>query len=169
MFFSERIAPHHNLDDFDCDEPELNEWLRESARAADHAGTARVRLLVTDSFEIAGYYAIAPSLVRNGEVPKSVGRGMPDPVPAILLAKLGLDRRFQGSGHGGELLADAVRSCLEAIYFAGGRVIVVDALHERAAAFYAHFGFKAFADVPLRLFAKPRTLANSLGLTTPPG
>lgn len=164
MFFSEPIASHHELESFDSEEPDLDQWLRESALHANTAGTARVRVLVTESHETAGYYAIAPHLVRSGEIPAKVGRGMPDPVPAILLGKLALDRRFKGSGHGAELLADAIRSCLHAIEVVGGRVIVVDALHTKAAAFYEHFGFKAFPEVPLRLYAKPRVVVKALAL-----
>jgi hypothetical protein len=46
-------------------------------------------------------------------------------------------------------------------------VIVVDALHERAAAFYVHFGFTEVPGVPLRLVMKASDAAASLGLQWP--
>jgi len=38
-------------------------------------------------------------------------RGMPEEVPTLLIGRLAIDRPFQGSGLGSELLSDAIRRC----------------------------------------------------------
>ena len=87
-------------------------------------------------------------------------------IPAILLARLALDTRLHGEGLGAELLWDALTRCVVASDAAGARVVVVDAIDEDAAAFYARFGFRAptgqlrlvqkVSDVAAALQAKPR-------------
>jgi hypothetical protein len=50
------------------------------------------------------------------------------------------------------LLADAVRRVIGAARSLAVFAIVVDAMDERAAAFYRNFGFAPFPSRPLRLF-----------------
>jgi GNAT superfamily N-acetyltransferase len=76
------------------------------------------------------------------ELPKSVGRGSPSEVPAVLLARLALDRSLHGQGLGGVLLADALERIVVATQTVAVRIVVVDALHERATAFCERYGFK---------------------------
>ena len=68
-------------------------------------------------------------------------RGMPDPVPVVVLARLGLDRSEQGNKLGGHLLVDALRRAVQGAEEFGARAVVVDAIDDQAAAFYRHFGF----------------------------
>ncbi len=67
-------------------------------------------------------------------------------IPAVLLARVAIDNRIQGEGLGGPLLADALEGAALAARNVGARFVVVDALHERACAFYQHYGFKRIPD-----------------------
>ena len=96
-------------------------------------------------------------------MPRRVGRGSPEALPAILLARLALDTRLHGERLGGELLWDALSRCVVAANAAGARVVVVDAIDEAAASFYAHFGFRAAPGQPLRLFQKVSDIEAALG------
>ena len=84
--------------------------------------------------------------------------------PGFLLARLALSEDLHGQGRGGELLAGAVKMTLAAIRLGGGRVIVVDAIDDRAAAFYEHFGFRAIPANPNRVVMKASTAAASLSI-----
>ena len=163
----ERLSPQHSLQSFESGSHDLDTWLREAAETADRAGTARVYLWVDDADEVIGYFAIAPHNIRREELPTSVGRGAPDVIPGFLLARLALSEDLHGSGHGGELLAGAVEAALAAIRVGGGRVIVVDAIDDRARGFYEHFGFRSIAAIPSRLVMKASTAAASLSLEWP--
>lgn len=88
-----------------------------------------------------GYYALAMSAVAHEGAPSRLRRGMPDPVPVVLLARLALARQTQGQGLGGHLLVDALRRCVTGGRQFGARAVVVDAINADAAAFYRHFGF----------------------------
>ncbi|MGH9891704.1 MAG: GNAT family N-acetyltransferase [bacterium] len=117
--------------------------------------------------EVVGYYTLAPHVVDRGDVQKKASRGAPDRVPSILLARLALAEHLQGQGHGGELLAEALDRALDGIRRIGGRVIVVDAIDDRAASFYEHHGFKAKPMEPRRLFTKASDAARTLGEAWP--
>lgn len=68
---------------------------------------------------------------------------MPDPVPAIVLGRLAVDKASQNGGLGADLLHDAVLRALRAAREIGARVILCEALNERAKRFYLQHGFIA--------------------------
>src|SRR5690606_2651692 len=118
--------------------PELDVWLTDAALTSDRAGTARVYLWLDDDETILGYFAVAPHAFRRDDLPSSVGRGSPTVIRGCLLARLALSESLHGRGMGGELLIHALPTMLDAMRIGGGRIIVVDAIDERAEAFYQH-------------------------------
>lgn len=88
-----------------------------------------------------GFYVLAAGSVERGNVRGSIRRNMPDPVPAVLLGRLGVDRSWQGRGVGGDLLQDAVLRALRAAQEIGARVLLCHAVDEAAHLFYMHHGF----------------------------
>lgn len=163
----ERLAPERGIQSFTSGNNDLDSWLRDAAITADRAGTARVYLWIGDDERIIGYYAVIPHGIRREEVPSSVGRGAPDVIPGFLLARLALSEQLHGQHLGGDLLAEALITILKAIRIAGGRVIVVDAIDERARGFYEHFGFRSLPLNDYRLVMKASTAANSLSIDWP--
>lgn len=95
-----------------------------------------------DTKLIAGYYCLSAHSIRREEMPGSLRRNAPDPIPVILVGRLAVDSRFAGWGLGGSLLADALAKGLEASDLVGSRAFLVDALNDKAVAFYAKFGFR---------------------------
>jgi predicted N-acetyltransferase YhbS len=136
----ESLREDHGLDDFASGVEALDRWLRQSARTAAAAGTAATYVLCQGD-RIIGYYALAMSSVAHIGAPTRLRRGMPDPVPVVLLARLALDRSERGRGLGGDLLIDALGRCVRGAREFGARAVVVDATDSDAAAFYRHFGF----------------------------
>jgi GNAT superfamily N-acetyltransferase len=68
---------------------------------------------------------------------------MPDPVPVMVLGRLGVDKDFQGRGIGSGLLRDAVLRTVQAAEIADIRAILVHALSDAAKRFYQRHGFIA--------------------------
>lgn len=167
MFFRERLRHEHDPSRFTSGNDVLDAWLTEHALRADRSGSARTYVWIDDGDRVVAYYSLAPHIIRREELSSSFGRGSPDRIPSILLARLALDRSLQGQGMGGALLADALAVAVEAIQKAGGRLIVVDAIDETAAAFYEHHGFLAVPDNAFRLVLKASSAARSLGLSWP--
>jgi GNAT superfamily N-acetyltransferase len=116
---------------------------------------------------VVGYFALAPHLLERDEAPPGVRRGAPQRIPAILLARLALDKSLQGQGLGAELMIYALTTIVAAARAAGGRLVVVDAVDENAASFYRAHNFKPSPADPRRLIMKLSTAARALGLSWP--
>lgn len=160
---SEHLGPGHALDEFASGSASLDDWLRRSARHAEAANTGRGFVWVeTGSQAVVAYFTLAAHLIRRETVPKAVGRGSPAAIPAVLLARLALDRSLHGQGLGGQLLLDALERAVGASSLAAARLVVVDAIDEPAAAFYRRFGFRPCPD-PHRLVRKTSEIATALG------
>jgi GNAT superfamily N-acetyltransferase len=158
---------HHDTDTFDSGEAALDEWLRQHAAGADARRTART-FVWTGTREpgqsrdpVVAYYSLTGHRLVRDELPRKLGRGSPNEIPAVLLARLAVDRHLHGQGVGGAVLADALARVVEATNIVAARFVVVDALHERAAAFYEHHGFSRIPDT-LRLIQKISDIAAAL-------
>jgi len=136
----ELLRDDHEIDSFDCGAPDLDQWIVRTARVAARAGTAATYVLCRGQRAV-GYHALAMGSVAHSSAPSRLRRGMPDPVPVVILVRLAVDRSEQGNKLGGHLLVDALRRGVRGGQEFGARAVVVDAIDDRAAAFYRHFGF----------------------------
>ena len=153
QFLTEPLGPAHVLDIFDSGEVETDEWLRSHALRTQLQGSARTRVLrQPDSQRVLGFYAVAPHDTHREDLPGGAAGGL-SIVPGYLIAQLAVDRSLQGQGLGAELLLDAMETIVIAAEAAGGRLVVVDALHEEVLAFYQRFGFIRIGKT-LRLYMK---------------
>ena len=157
----ERLGPRHRLDDFHSGNQPLDRWLYVHALASQHMDVARTFVLV-DGERVAGYFSLTMGSVHRAEAPPALVRGLPGcPVGMVLLARLAVDRSAQGQGLGSALLAEALRRALAAGEAAAARLVVVDAIDETAVGFYAHHGFVAVPEHPLRLYRRMKDIGAS--------
>lgn len=154
---------------FDCGEQALNNFL--SLRALNEMSQ---RLSVTTVAldekvtSIIGFYSISPTQIAKASLSNREGRGVPyNLVPGIRIGRLAIDKNYQGKGFGAKLLKHALQKCFKMSEEFGGRVIVVDAKNDIAAAFYERYGFKSIKDDPLLFVLKISTLFKVLDISTP--
>jgi len=160
----EPISKRHDREAFDCGEEALNEFLRRYARKSHERGGAKTFLALSDADKsVPGFYSLSPASVDYARTPEIIRRGLArHDVPGFRLARLAVDRRFQGKGLGGQLLLAAGRRCLLAAAEVGGVVLVIDAKNERVAAWYASYGAVALVDAPLTLLLPLGTVEAAL-------
>jgi ribosomal protein S18 acetylase RimI-like enzyme len=144
----ERLTPEHDLSGFDCGEVVLDEWLRRRALQNEASGASRTYVVCANR-RVVGYYTLAVGAVAHSESPGRVRRNMPDPVPAIVLGRLAVDKAFQGRHIGAGLLCDAVLRTVQAAEIAGIRAILVHTISEAAKRFYEGYGFVTSSVDPL--------------------
>lgn len=161
-WFSEPLEARHVLDGFDSGQPGLDGWLRASAAHAQAMRTARTFVWHGGDCVVVGYFSLCAHLVARATLPRKTGRGAPDAIPAVLLARLALDRSLYGKGLGGELLWDALSRVVAASEIAAARVILVDAADPTAARFYEHHGFVRVPGNAYRLVQKVSDVAAAL-------
>ncbi|MEZ5727447.1 MAG: GNAT family N-acetyltransferase [Burkholderiaceae bacterium] len=151
------LASSHVVDEFDCGEPVLNEWLGRRALGNQASGASRTFVVTDDGDRVLGYYALAAGAVSHAISVGSVRRNMPDPVPVLVLARLAVDRRAQGRHLGGALLRDALERAKAVSRQAGVRALLVHAIDDGAQAFYEHYGFQPSPIHPLTLMLRLAT------------
>lgn len=150
----EPLAVSHRLDDFECGEAVLEEWLKRRALANQASGASRTFVVADQDSRVCGYYAMAAGAVSHQLATSGVRRNMPDPVPVMVLARLAVDRRVQGQHLGASLLQDAVNRAVAVSQNAGVRALLVHALHEKAKQFYEHYGFQPSPTHPMTLMLR---------------
>jgi len=150
----EPLTAAHWLDDFDCGEAVLDDWLKRRALANQSSGASRTFVVADDGGRVRGYYAMAAGAVSHQLATTRVRRNMPDPVPVMVLARLAVDRRAQGFHLGASLLQDAISRSVAVSQNAGVRALLVHALHEQARQFYEHYGFQPSPTHPMTLMLR---------------
>ena len=145
MSFSrpEPLGVEHQLEDFDCGKPALDDWLLRHARQAQGSGSAKT-FVVAEGVRVAGYFSLTVGQVDTLDAPERIRKGMGQyPVPVVILARLAVSRQDQGRGMGFGLLQDAIRRTMLIAEQAGIRAMLTHPIDEEAAKFYTRFGFIA--------------------------
>lgn len=157
----ERFDPaRHDVSRFSCGNPALDEYLHNTVARDEAQHTAATYVLIdaavrATSYRVFGYYTLNsfsfPRLqIRRRDRDRHLGGY--DPVPAVLIGRLALDRDIQGRGLGSALLTSALIQIFTIRERIGVAVAVVHAIDEAAAAFYEHQGFTRFRDQPHHLY-----------------
>ena len=146
----EPIGTNHQIGDFSSGIVSLDEWLKRRALANQASGAART-FVVCEADKVAGYYALASGAVNVAGAPGRFRRNMPDPIPVVVLARLAVDRAYQGRSLGRALVRDAARRVVNAADAIGIRGIIVHAISDDAKAFYLALGFEPSPIEPMTL------------------
>jgi GNAT superfamily N-acetyltransferase len=144
------IADSHELADFNSGVSSLDDWLRRRARGNQSSGATRT-FVVAEGNRVIAYYAIASGAISISGAPGRFRRNMPDPIPVAVLARIAIDRAWQGRGLGRALFRDGAARIVHAADSLGIRGIVVHAISEQAKAFYVAIGFEPSPLDPMTL------------------
>ncbi|MFH1135619.1 MAG: GNAT family N-acetyltransferase [Pseudomonadota bacterium] len=146
-----KLAIEHDAANFDCGQEDLNDFINRYALAGQWANISRTYAAVQGA-EIAGYHTLVVGSVVYEGAPERLGKGIPrHPIPALLLARLAVDKRRQGKGLGAALVVDAMRRTLQVADIAGVRAMLIHAKDATARDFYMHLGFEPFPGEPFVL------------------
>lgn len=161
----EAFASHHDRDSFSCGLDSLDRYLRTQASQDVRRKANGVFILVEPDKPsvVLGYYTLCATALAQGDVPAAARKHVPryPLVSATLIGRLAVSQTRQGERLGAMLLADAVQRAYASAATVGSSMLVVDAINERAAAFYEGNGFVRLAD-SLRLALPMRTIQRML-------
>lgn len=152
----------HDVKSFDCGKPEMNLFLSRYADKNRKLGISSSWVLPINTLEkatIKSYYTLAYSTATRETLPTH--QNLPAyPVPVILLARLAVNRNYQGQNLGKKTLVNALRQCVvltdKSLPVLG---VVLDVLDNEALSFYQKFNlFQPFTNNPMRLFVPMNVL-----------
>jgi predicted N-acetyltransferase YhbS len=160
----EPLRGRHSTEGFACGEQPLDIWIGKHARQAEASGSARVFVTTDDEGRVVGFYALAAASVGPKDATDRLLRGQSkhQPVPAILIGRLAVDRRHQGRQLGRSLLQDALLRCSTAADSIGARAVIVHAISDDAVHFYERFGFEPSPTDPRHLILLMKDLRKLL-------
>ncbi|HYM54672.1 MAG TPA: GNAT family N-acetyltransferase [Solirubrobacteraceae bacterium] len=158
----------HRVEAFSCGQEALDRWLRAYASQNQRRDAARTFVTAAADGKVAGYYTLVAAQVEHEQATAGVRRGLSRhfPIPVALLARLAVATPHQGTGLGRSLLLDALQRVLRASDELAIRAVTVDALDERAAAFYRNFGFEPSDLAPNTLMAPLQAIRRTLSADT---
>ena len=113
---------------------------------------------------VLAYYSLAAGSAERADAPLRVGKGLARyPIPVMILARLAVDRAWQGRGLGKTPGKDALLRTEKAADIAGIRALLVHAKDEVARAWYDALGFEPSPTNPCHLFMLMKDLRAALG------
>jgi len=134
----------HDLEPFDSGESVLDEWLRRYAGQNRRRDTAATWVIADINDAVVAYASIAMTGIDRSAAPELLAKGAPDPVPALLLGRLAVDRRYANLGIGTALAAHVLATAVELNEKAACRAVVVTALNALARGWWERLGFHVF-------------------------
>jgi len=153
------LDKNHDRTGFDCGVPELNTFLKATARQHDQKGISRTFVLTDGSPVILGFFTLTLCEASPASLPLQYARTYPPHgLPAVRLARLAVSRKAQKQRLGELLLTEAVYRTSLIADQAGVIGLFVDAKNAAARQFYLRYGFLELPELPLKLFLPIATI-----------
>jgi epoxyqueuosine reductase len=156
----EALAATHDVAGFDCGNASLDEYLTRRALAEEGAGKTRVAARGAD---VVAFFGLkAASVSPSPEIERPATEKGPRDIPAVLLARLGVDASEQGRGIGQAMLVQALTRCLQAAGTMFARAVLAHAPTAQARSFYEKYGFVPSPTDPQHLVMRMKDIRKSL-------
>jgi predicted GNAT family N-acyltransferase len=144
------LDEQHDRSSFTCGVESLDRYLKTQAGQDVRRKANAVFVLseVGKPTSILSYYTLCAMAVFHGDVPETARKHTPryPLVSATLIGRLAVAKERQGQRLGAVLLADALQRAFKSAGTVGSSMVVVDALDDPAAGFYAAHGFVRLPD-----------------------
>lgn len=128
------LTAAHDLSEFDCGEPALNDWLRE--RALKNESRFSRTYVVCAGKRVVAFVSISAGSVERARAPGKMRRNAPESIPISVIGRLAVSRDHAGKGLGADLVADALRRIAVASQSIGIGAVIVHAKNDSAKRFY---------------------------------
>ncbi len=160
------LTHNHDRTGFDCGIPELNRFLKATARQHINKGISRTFVLVDEKYPkvILGFFSLTICEVDAKNIPVAYAKKYPSQhsLPAVRLARLAVSIKEQGKRYGEALLGEAIQRTATIAQQAGFIGLFVDVKNESAKQFYEKYGFVSIEGIPLKLFLPVKTLLEGM-------
>lgn len=139
----EPLSNTHDLTAFDSGVPELNAYFRDRAVNSASLGFSSTYAMIHPAGRVIGAFTLAMSSILRGELPSAkLRKGAPEIVPAMLIARMGIDQSLHGRGGGTKLLLEAITMAVGASSIVPVPFIGVHPKTDRLANWYHRMGFE---------------------------
>ncbi len=151
----------HVFKNFDCGITSLNNYLVKIASQDLKRKVATVFVLVDKSSnQVKAYYTLSAFTIQIEELSISVPKKLPryPRLPATLLGRLAVDKRYQNQHLGRLMLVDALKKAYQNTSQIASIAVVVEAIDNNGVQFYQKYGFMSFRTNPNQLYLPMQTI-----------
>jgi len=139
------IDKSDNVDDFDCNDDDINYFLKNLAISNQNRKLSNTYILYSkNSNQIVAYFSIIASQLNTGDA-RIYGI---DKIPIVLLGRMGVDKKFRGNNIGRIMINIAVRKALKAGQLIACRLLLVETSKDMKSYYLEkiNLGFECFRD-----------------------
>ncbi|MHB8330409.1 MAG: GNAT family N-acetyltransferase, partial [Acidimicrobiales bacterium] len=122
-------------------EPVLDEWLHRYAGQNRRGNTAAIWVVVDHDNAVVAYASLSMTAIEVAAASPVLAKNAPDPIPALLVGRLGVDRRHASQGLGTALVAHVLATAIELNQEAACRAVVVTAVNESSRRWWEYLSF----------------------------
>jgi len=163
---SEPLRSSHKRAGFSCGNEMLDNYLHKQANQDIKRKLAACFVLNDiETNLLKGYYTLSNAGIPFDLLPSTIQKKLSlsySSIPATLLGRLAIDKRFQGNGIGKLLLIDALKRSHDISKSIASFVVIVDPIDKPAENFYAQYGFIKLPDSG-KMFLPMRTVSQLFG------
>ena len=153
----------HNRSQFDCSNEALNRYIAQQATQDTRRNLAQIYVMLAGDNVVIGYYTINASMIEHINLPQSARKNLPRySIPAALIGRFAVDKKYQGKGFAKKLLANAICRAVDMSKVIGIYAIIVDAKDENVAKFYQKLGFVPLDHSSLHLYLPIKTAKDAV-------
>lgn len=134
----------HDRSAFNSGAPDLDDWLRRYSTQNRRGNTAATWVVTATNSIVVGYVSLAMTGIDRSTAPVLLAKHAPDPVPALLIGRLAVDRSVEGLGIGTALVAHVLATAVDLNRQAACRAVVATALGDAARSWWERLGFHPF-------------------------
>lgn len=134
------LKENHNLSSFECESSELNDFLKNDALIDQRNLVNRTSLCFWKD-ELTGFFSLVADTIETKNVIDGIESYQYRKYPAIKIARLAIDSRFEKRGIGTYLVKVIMGQVISICSNIGCRYLLVDSKIE-STSFYEKFGFK---------------------------
>jgi predicted GNAT family N-acyltransferase len=151
----------HRREDFNCEVENLDNYIKKIASQDLKRKAATVFVSIDSSTpNVTAYYTLSSFSLELTEIEPILAKKLPryPLLPATMLGRLAVDRRYKGKGLGQLMLVDALKKSYQASKQIASVALIVEAINEQAVSFYQKFGFISFQSSRDRLYLPMKTI-----------
>ncbi len=140
---TEKLAKYHDVSNFDCEDSDINEFLKKDALGYQENKVATTTIFIHKD-EIIGFFSAAADSLKLRLSEKEESRLEHKPIhefPAIKIARLGRDKKYGKQLVGSNILKWAIGYIVNCSEMVAVRFVTVDAYPDKVA-WYEKFRFK---------------------------
>ena len=134
----------HDRASFDSGSRELEDWLRRYSSQNRRRNTAATWVIADVGSVAVGYVSLSMTAIDRSRAPEVLAKQSPDPVPALLIGRLAVDRSVTGVGVGTALVVHVLVTAVALNETAACRAVVVTAIDRPARTWWERLGFHPF-------------------------